>query len=139
MTAACLMLLHETQNPLWPWEKPYEPGLLVEAFPAAQLCHWGLKHQGYDGNKEGRQSNRERLVASVSKLVDIPDISLRKKMEQCADALDAVLCTFAAIAVSTNRLSRPAMPSDEGEIAVHEHIEEPDRSNMETVKQRPAN
>jgi hypothetical protein len=137
MTAACLTLLYETQNPLWPWHQAYEPGLLVEAFPAAQLCHWGLKHQEYDGDEEGRQLNRERLVALVSKLVDIPDGSLRKKMEQSADALDAVLCAFAAIAVSKNRPSRSSTPSDEGEIAVHEKIEEQDSSDMESVNEMP--
>jgi len=123
MTAACLTLLHETQNPVWPWHQACEPGLLVEAFPAAQLCHLGLKHEAYNGDKKGQQSNRNKLVASVSKIIEIPDGSLRKKMEQSADAFDAVLCAFAAIAVSNNRPSRPSMPSDEGEIAVHESIE----------------
>ena len=36
MTAAGLKLLHEVGRPLWPWQRS-ERGLLVEAFPAAQL------------------------------------------------------------------------------------------------------
>jgi hypothetical protein len=123
MTAACLTLLHQSQCPIWPWHPSSEPGLLVEAFPAAQLCHWGMEFEGYNGDSPEALSKREKLVASISRLIEIPDGSLRKKMEQSADALDAVLCAFAAIAVSTAPLSRPSIPSDEGWIAVHERNE----------------
>lgn len=123
MTAACLTLLHYSQCPIWPWHQASEPGLLVEAFPAAQLCHWGMEFEGYNGDSEKARLKRAKLVASLSELIEISDASLRKKIEESADALDAVLCAFAAIAVSTNRLSRSSMPSDEGEIAVHERIE----------------
>ena len=129
MTAACLTLLHETGNPIWPWHHAGEPGLLVETFPAAQLRHWGWKHVAYDGDKEERRSNRGKLVASVSKLIGIPDGSLRQKMEQSADALDAVLCACAAIAVSTGALPQllePPDAPDEGQIAVLDKLEEQD-------------
>ena len=122
MTAACLTLLHQTQCPIWPWHQADELGLLVEAFPAAQLCHWGMKHDRYDGDKQERPTNRARLVASLSELIEIPDDAHRKKMKQSADALDAVLCAFAAIAVSTGTLAQLPVPSDEGQIAVHERI-----------------
>jgi hypothetical protein len=123
MTAACLTLLHLSQCPIWPWHQASEPGLLVEAFPAAQLCHWGIGFEGYNGDGPNALLKRAKLVASPSELIEIRDGSLRMKMERSADALDAVLCAFAAIAVSTNGLSRSSMPSDEGEIAVHERIE----------------
>lgn len=126
MTAACLTLLHQSQCPIWPWDRASERGLLVEAFPAAQLCHWGMEFEGYNGDSPQALSKRENLVASVSKLIEIPDGSHRKRMEQSADALDAVLCAFAAVAVSTGKLAQPRVPPDapdEGQIAVHERIE----------------
>ncbi len=123
MTAACLTLLYESQCPIWPWHPASEPGLLVEAFPAAQLCHWGMEFEGYNGDSPEALSKREKLVASLSRLIEIRDGSLRKRMEQSADALDAVLCAFAAVAVSTNRPLRSSMSYDEGEIAVHERTE----------------
>ena len=124
MTAACLTLLHQAQCPIWPWHQADEPGLLVEAFPAAQLCHWGMKHERYDGDSQERLTNRTKLVALLSELIEIPDDALREKMEQSADALDAVVCAFAAIAVSTGRLSQTLMGTidEEGQIAVHERI-----------------
>jgi len=123
MTAACLTLLHQAKCPIWPWDQAGEPGLLVEAFPAAQLCHWGMKHEKYDGDGQERLTNRAKLVASLSELIEVPDDTLRKKMEQSADAFDAVLCAFAAIAVSASRLAQSPVPSDEGQIAIHERIE----------------
>lgn len=123
MTAACLVLLYESQCPVWPWHKASEPGLLVEAFPAAQLCHWGMEFQRYNGDSPESLLKRAKLVDSLSELIGIPNVSLKKKMEQSADALDAVLCAFAAMSVSNNRVLRPSMSSDEGDIAVHERIE----------------
>jgi len=101
-----------------------QTGLLVEAFPAAQLSHWGMKHDRYDSESQERCANRKELVASLSKLVEVSDDALKRKMEQTADALDAVLCAFAAIAVSKGRLAQSPEPSDEGQIAVHEEIEQ---------------
>jgi hypothetical protein len=56
MTVACLKLLQETGCPIWPWERSVR-GLLIEAFPAAQLCHWGLPYQGYNRNSEAEGSS----------------------------------------------------------------------------------
>jgi hypothetical protein len=123
MTAACLALLRESGCPIWPWDRPSDPrGLLVEAFPAAQPSHWRLDFQGYNGNKTGAAAKRKELVASVSQWIEIPDDLLRKEMKMSADALDAVLCAFAAIAVMTNQLVHTPAPGEEGAIAVHETI-----------------
>ena len=47
-TAACLVLAARTRRPVWPVARA-GPGLLVEAFPAAQLRQWELPYQRYDG------------------------------------------------------------------------------------------
>jgi hypothetical protein len=44
--AACLALIARTGRPCWPWSAA-GPGLLAEAFPAAQLRHWRLPFQRY--------------------------------------------------------------------------------------------
>jgi hypothetical protein len=101
MTAACLTLLHEAGRPIWPWCSAESTGLLVEAYPAAQLHHWGLPHQGY--GKPVQRAVRRRIVEYVAK-----DISIEKNratLEEDPDALDAVLCAFAAIAVTNNCLA----------------------------------
>jgi hypothetical protein len=69
-----------------------------------------MEFEGYNGDSPEALLKRVTLVASLSKLIEIPDGSLRKKMEQSADALDAVLCAFAAIAVSTGKLAQPLDP-----------------------------
>jgi hypothetical protein len=66
---------------------------------------------------------RRELVASISEWIKIPDDTLREEMEDSVDVLDAVLCAFAAIAVSTNQLARTSIPTEEGEIAVYKRIE----------------
>lgn len=68
-------------------------GLLVEAFPAAQLHHWQLPHKGYDGSDGG--SERETIIVGISPRVEMPTI-LRARCQESADALDSVLCLFAA-------------------------------------------
>lgn len=118
MTAACLSLLHRAQRPIWPWTER-APGLLVEAFPAAQLCEWQLPHQGYADRGEAASAVRERIVAALATRLELG--SWREAMIGDADALDAVLCAFAAIAVTDDRLAAapPELTRDEGWIAVH--------------------
>lgn len=99
MTAACLKLLRETGCPIWPWEKSGR-GLLVEAFPAAQLCHWGLPYQGYNRNTDEEGSKRHSIVQALATRVDLG--GCRVTLEQSADALDALICAFAALAVVNN-------------------------------------
>lgn len=122
MTVACLCLLAKSQCPIWPWQQfqPETSGLLVEAFPAAQLVQWGLPHDGYNGSSPGAIARRTQIVTALSEKLEI-SLSLRELMVGSADALDAVLCCLAAIAVTTSRVfPSPDMIGDEGQIAVHE-------------------
>ena len=119
MTAACLRLLGSCRRPLWPWDRTSH-GLLVEAFPAAQLRQWGLPHQKYNGCEEGACAVRTTILNEISKRVQVD--GFREVLCTSADALDAVLCAFAGIAVSTGKLSE--LPNEEfseaeGWIAVH--------------------
>ena len=120
-TAACLTLLARIKRPAWPWCR-VPRGLLVEAFPAAQLHHWELPHQGYDGPK-GR-SAREETIEGISPRIEIPD-DLRKRCQESADALDSVLCLFAARAAAAGLapVDDPTAAELEGWIAVHPHNE----------------
>ena len=119
MTAACLTLLHIANRPIWPWADASRPGLLVEAFPAAQLCHWGLPHDRYNG--PAHLKRRRQLIHELEKRLGLPS-RFRKAMLASADALDAVICAFAARAVSCGALARlppTNAPADEGWISVH--------------------
>jgi hypothetical protein len=118
MTAACLLLLERARRPIWPWAPAAAEALVAEAFPAAQLLTWRLPHQKYDG-KDGAP-NRRAIASALAERLELG--ALREKMEASADALDAVLCAFAAIAVTEGRLaSAPAEgAAEEGWIAVHE-------------------
>ena len=70
MTSACLTLLWQAECPIWPWDQPSCAGLLVEAFPVAQLCHWGdLPYYGYSGNGTKALNRRQKIVQSLSKHV----------------------------------------------------------------------
>ena len=97
MTAACLKFLYEAGRPIWPW-KQRGRGLLAEAFPAAQLCNWKLPYQGYSRRTDGETKTRCEIVAAISDRIDLA--TFRQTVEQCADALDAVICAFAAMAVA---------------------------------------
>jgi hypothetical protein len=118
MTLACLTLLHEAGCPIWPWDRG-GPGLLVEAFPAAQLCHWKMSYQGYSKDDDSASSTRKLLVSQLSNRIRVG--SFAGNLEESADALDAVLCAFAAFAVTADNLVHPpnadASPG-EGLIAV---------------------
>jgi hypothetical protein len=119
MTASCLKLLHAANRPIWPWSTT-GPGLLVEAFPAAQLKTWGFPHQKYNGTGVVPETNRRAIVAGLAERVELGDY--RSQVLANADALDAVVAAFAAVAVRCDRLvNQPKPPSDlEGWIAVHE-------------------
>ena len=118
MTAACLYLLSKTGCPLWPWCTEV-PGLLAEAFPAAQLKHWKLPFQRYNDQDELGAANRKTIVAFMeSRWLDLGEF--KQKLLDSADAIDAVLCAFAAKAVSQGELAAQAETfDDEGHIAVH--------------------
>jgi len=117
MTAACLTLLSIANRALWPWTEACD-GILVEAFPAAQLHHWGLPFVGYNGSEPAAEGARRRIVARLAERVSLENY--RQQMVASADALDAVICAFAAIAVSEGRVAlSPKSFDDEGWISVH--------------------
>jgi hypothetical protein len=95
--AACLRLLERTRRPCWPWATSNN-GMLVEAFPAAQLIHWGLPYQRYSG-PEGSKSRVLILNGLRSRLSFSSNQT--KLMIESADALDATIAAFAAVAVAT--------------------------------------
>src|SRR5579864_392251 len=117
MTAACLKLLFEADAPMWPWKRS-GPRLLVETFPAAQLCHWGLPHEAYNRNTEKETAVRRILVGSLGARIALGNF--RGMLEDSADALDAVVCAFTANAVATGHAMSYAEDSleTEGLIAV---------------------
>lgn len=117
-TVACLRLIAEAKLRCWPWHDQGEP-LLVEAFPAAQLCVWGLPRSGYHRDRDGDRDRRRQILEGLQKHIDIP-AKLSDRAELNADALDAIVCALAAIAVDRDEVkSPPCGPPDEGWIAVH--------------------
>ena len=112
-TAACLALLGRAGRPLWPWDNG--PGMLVEAFPAAQLKTWGLPHNGY-GKPEQRDARETILAGFAGRLLF--NAAQRATMLETPDALDAVLAAFAGIAAIRHGVP-DRIPAD-GLIAVAE-------------------
>ncbi len=116
--AACLTLLARAARPVWPWNDGH--GMLVEAFPAAQLRAWGLPHANYS-SPEDRKPRGTIIAHLEDKRQVMIDPTARKRMLASADALDAVLAAFAARAAANRTLARekPANWKIEGAIAVH--------------------
>lgn len=110
-TAACLTLLARSGRPIWLWN--CGPGMLVEAFPAAQLRQWTLPHHGY--SKPEQYNAREQILVGLVEHLDFT-VSQRGLMVGSPDALDAVIATFAAIA-AVQRGAPADYPAD-GLIAV---------------------
>ena len=112
--AACLALIARSGRPCWPWRQA-GPGLLVEAFPAAQLRQWGLPHAGYSG-PEGANHRREIAAVLGERLViSEPHLTL---MQSSPDALDAVIAIFGGVAACADRISVGQDIGQEGWIAV---------------------
>ncbi len=117
--AACMKLLAlAKQPPCWPWSIPTE-GLLVEAFPAAQLRSWNLPSQGYDG-RDG-MGTRQEIIRRLEPRVDFG--KFQSVAEETADALDAIIASFGAAAAFRGELALPnadrTLIAREGWIAVH--------------------
>ena len=116
--AACMTLLHRAERPIWPWKDA--AGMLVEAFPAAQLRAWDLPHVGYTG--ADAKPVRAKIINSIESRqhVDIAAAE-RKEMLRTPDALDAFIAAFAgrAAANRTLKLEKPLNWKTEGAIAVH--------------------
>lgn len=103
-SVACMKLIAMAgKSRCWPWAQPPRRGFLVEAFPAAQLQQWTLNHRGYNGDKGA--ATRRKIVHKLRERVDFryfEGLVLRS-----ADALDAVLSAFAAMAVATGTAVMP--------------------------------
>jgi Protein of unknown function (DUF429) len=113
--AACLSLIAKSARPCWPWTQSGS-GILVEAFPAAQLHFWNLPHQGYSG-VDG-VGKRRVIMDGVSQRLAFNDHGAT--LLSSPDALDAVLAVFAAIAITRGAIGITPQISQEGWIAVHE-------------------
>lgn len=124
MTTACLRLLERSGCPIWPWSPSVAPGLLVEAYPAAQLRAWGLPHQLYADASAAAARNRATIIRALRQRVELGPHE--EKLAASADALDAVLAAFAAVAVTRRALyaEPPAIAGKEGWIAVCAPAEE---------------
>ena len=119
MTSACLALLSAINRQLWPWCQ-YPEGIIAEAFPAAQLKKWQLPHQQYSDSKKTALSisNRQRITEALKQRIVLGDFE--SQVLCSADALDAVLCAFAAIAITRDTFVPipSGYPREEGWIAV---------------------
>jgi len=117
--AACIKLLATAEfPPCWPWSGQTE-GLIVEAFPAAQLWSWKLPSQRYDGR--GGIEVRQEIIRGLEHRVNLG--AFRKAAEETADALDAVIASFAAVAAYRGEAIQPTgnavSVAREGWISVH--------------------
>ena len=122
--SACVKLLANASRPVWPWCGS-EGIPLVEAFPAAQLRHWGLPYAQYNGLAGQAMENRRAIVADLTANRGLQVAkTFQATLEADADALDAVLSSYAARAVLLNRLGVSLPPFEawrqEGWIAVHD-------------------
>lgn len=120
--SACIKLLACAHRPLWPWAGA-DTLPLIEAFPAAQLRHWGLPFALYNG--VAGQPNRAAIVQDLTahRGLQAADATMLATIQTDADALDAVLCCYAARAVVQDQLG-VALPffhawQREGWIATH--------------------
>jgi hypothetical protein len=122
--AAAMTLLSRHDGPVWPFSLARSgKTTLVEAFPAAQLCHWGLPYELYGrvAHPDG-PTIRERLVNSLTTRGLRIDSNNGDACIESADALDAVICLFAARAVARSAILDKGTSASrtEGLIAVHD-------------------
>jgi predicted nuclease with RNAse H fold len=118
---ACMTLLNRHKGPVWPLRNWGEGALLVEAYPAAQLKTWGLSPNGYNGAAAKSKVARLKIIQAL-----VADHGLRSSHDlvdlcaESADALDAVLCAYAAKAMAEGRHPRklPTSARREGWVVV---------------------
>ena len=120
---ACMTLLLMRGGPVWPLRPGGAGAVLVEAYPAAQLFTWGLEPSGYGGAKPKAAAARARILAAL--VADhglVVSEALAAFCRDNADALDAVLCAYAAKTMADGRHPRqlPAVARSEGWIVVDE-------------------
>lgn len=114
--AACLRLLERVELPCWPWTQP-QVGTLGEAFPAAQLRQWGLPHQAY--SKQNAEHVRCSILTGLRERISIRPVDA-DVLRTNADALDAVISVFGAIAISERSVVGYNIAHTDGNIAVAE-------------------
>jgi Protein of unknown function (DUF429) len=119
--AACMKLLAMAKFPVcWPWTNARQ-GLIAEAFPAAQLQSWKLPYEKYDGPM-GIEVRRQ-IICGLESQSRIDFGRFRPALEEYADALDAVIASFAAMAAHNGQATYPIADKStvllEGWIAIH--------------------
>jgi hypothetical protein len=117
--AACMTLLAGHRGSVWPLTDG--PGaVIVEAFPAAQLRHWGLPFIQYNGREHLATMNRRTILLGLQERGLVIGQQDRLRCEASPDAVDAVVCMFAAIAVAEEQVAvAPGqLANTEGHIAV---------------------
>jgi Protein of unknown function (DUF429) len=94
---------------------------LIEAFPAAQLRHWCLPCIGYNGKGNEAQSQRGIIIEGIKRHGLHLENDDERVCADSADALDAVICMFAAAAVAKGKLNGElgSASAAEGQIAIH--------------------
>lgn len=117
---ACLTLLHRCGRRIWPWYRG-EKSCFVEAFPAAQLQHWKLPFIGYNGDSIEAAAKRKTIIQTLKHRGLYCSTGVDVQMINCADALDAVICVYAAKGTVECSLATDPWPISESEgwIAVH--------------------
>lgn len=123
-TSACIKLLAQANRPIWPWVNRHDTSFVVEAFPAAQLKHWRLPFQGYSRPDNLAQKYRDDIVSDLTKNRGLKmDQCYFRTISQYPDALDSVLCSYAARAVLLDQMETALPQRDrwyrEGWIAIH--------------------
>jgi hypothetical protein len=119
---ACMTLLAGYDGPIWPLRLSPRGCMLIEGFPAGQLRQWGQHHFGYNGPAGGAVARRTSLVDWMQGERGLRLSAHNRCMcISSADALDAVICMYAAAAVRNGRLAMtaPEYAVSEGLIAVH--------------------
>ena len=118
---ACMTLLHRHKGPIWPFRSDGQGALLAEAYPPAQLTAWGLVAAGYSGRKPKAATARLKILEGLARRHGLrASDELLRLCAVSADALDAVICAYAAKAVAEGRHPRrlPAVARSEGWIVV---------------------
>ena len=122
-TVACLWLLANANTKhLWGGEKGASKVRVVEAYPAGQLAYWRWPNKNYDGTKGDAPQNRKTIVQKLmlNWNIEIGD-QARGALLESADALDSLICSFAARAASLGIAEKlPKTPQEtEGWISIH--------------------
>jgi hypothetical protein len=101
---ACMTLLAGLRGSVWSLTDG-QGAVIVEAFPAAQLRHWGLPFTQYSGREHPALMNRRSILVGMEERGLLIDPRDRLKCEASPDALDAVVCMFAGIAVAIRQVA----------------------------------